>query len=94
MRKGQEMKREVFRASGMLKERQNGSHCATEVVCVESHGDMNLISLTSPALITVSKSRGFSENRKSWSRRLMKNDSNTNRHSGGCDQEEYKGQEA
>ena len=78
----------------MLKERQDSGHCSTEVVCVESHGDVNVVSLLVPALVTVPESRGFSEYRKGWSRRLVENDSNTNCLCGGCEQEEVKGQEA
>lgn len=55
----EEMELDVFRASGMLEDGEDGGHGATEVVGVQCHGNVDLVGV---AGVAVAEGGGFPEN--------------------------------
>lgn len=54
----QKMKLKILRTGGVLENGKNSGHCASEIVSIKSHGDMDFLGTTG---VTIAKSRGFTE---------------------------------
>lgn len=56
--RGEEMELNVLRASGVLEDGENSSHCAAEVIGVEGHGDVDGVVF---ARVSIAECRSFAE---------------------------------